>query len=107
MNQRGQTRPGVGVVAGSLAYELAKKWWVLLVRGVLLILIGMLAFVSPLTWVVFVGVYALIDGTAMLISGFSDQPAGAESMAVDHRRVSSVSSPASSSCGIPRSRARR
>src|SRR5689334_5105279 len=58
MNQRGQSRPGVGVVAGSLAYELAKKWWILLVRGVLLILIGVLAFVSPLTWVVFVGVYA-------------------------------------------------
>jgi uncharacterized membrane protein HdeD (DUF308 family) len=76
MNQRGQSRPGVGVVAGSLAYELAKKWWILLVRGVLLILIGVLAFVSPLTWVVFVGVYALIDGTAMLISGFGEQPAG-------------------------------
>jgi uncharacterized membrane protein HdeD (DUF308 family) len=77
MAQRGQTASGnVALVAGSLAYELAKKWWVLLVRGIVLIIVGLLAFVSPLTWVVFVGVYMLIDGMAMLISGFGDQPSG-------------------------------
>src|SRR5829696_8640839 len=64
------------LVAGGLAFELAKKWWVLLIRGILLIIIGLLAFVSPLTWVVFVGIYILIDGITMLLSGFSDQPAG-------------------------------
>jgi uncharacterized membrane protein HdeD (DUF308 family) len=75
-------RPGDDVlgegalVAGGLAFELAKKWWVLLLRGILLIIIGLLAFVSPLTWVIFVGIYILIDGITMLLSGFSDQPAG-------------------------------
>jgi uncharacterized membrane protein HdeD (DUF308 family) len=61
---------------GGLAFELAKKWWVLLIRGILLIIIGLLAFVNPLTWVIFVGIYMLIDGMSMLFSGFGDQPPG-------------------------------
>jgi uncharacterized membrane protein HdeD (DUF308 family) len=77
MSQRSTMQPGgMGVAAGSLAFELAKKWWVLLLRGILLIIIGLLAFVSPLVWVTFVGIYMLIDGITMLMSGFSDQPAG-------------------------------
>jgi uncharacterized membrane protein HdeD (DUF308 family) len=64
------------LAAGGLAFELAKKWWVLLLRGILLIIIGLLAFVSPLVWVTFVGIYMLFDGFAMLLTGFSDQPAG-------------------------------
>src|ERR671920_173295 len=64
------------LAAGGLAFELAKKWWVLLLRGILLIFIGLLAFVSPLVWVTFVGIYILVDGVTMLMSGFSDQPAG-------------------------------
>ena len=61
---------------GNLAAELAKKWWVLLVRGILLIILGVLGFVSPSTWVVFIGSYMLVDGLALLISGLGDQPAG-------------------------------
>jgi uncharacterized membrane protein HdeD (DUF308 family) len=61
---------------GGLAFELAKKWWVLLVRGIVLIIIGILAFLSPATWIFFVGAYMLIDGMAMLISGLTDQPVG-------------------------------
>jgi uncharacterized membrane protein HdeD (DUF308 family) len=61
---------------GSAAFELAKKWWVLLLRGILLIIVGLLAFVSPLVWVTFVGIYMLFDGFSMLMAGFSDQPAG-------------------------------
>ncbi|MGZ5398271.1 MAG: HdeD family acid-resistance protein [Mycobacterium sp.] len=82
MSQEGATRPGgagfgeQALAAGGLAFELAKKWWVLLLRGILLIIIGVLAFVSPLVWVTFVGIYMLIDGITMLMSGFSDQPAG-------------------------------
>ena len=82
MSQQGAMRPGEALLgdralaAGGLAFELAKKWWVLLLRGILLIIIGLLAFVSPLTWVIFVGIYILIDGITMLMSGFSDQPAG-------------------------------
>lgn len=74
MSQRG---PGAGALAaGGMAFELAKKWWVLFLRGILLIIIGVLAFFSPITWVIFVGIYMLVDGMAMLISGFGDQPTG-------------------------------
>ena len=59
-----------------MAFELAKKWWVLLVRGILLIIAGLLAFVSPVTWVIFVGVYMLFDGMSFLLAGFGDQPGG-------------------------------
>jgi uncharacterized membrane protein HdeD (DUF308 family) len=65
----------LGVAAGTLAFELAKKWWVLLVRGILLILIGILAFVNPLTWITFIGVYTLIEGVSMLWAGISNDPA--------------------------------
>ena len=64
------------LAAGGLAFELAKKWWVLLLRGIVLVVIGLLAFVYPPVWVTFLGAYMLIDGMAMLMSGFSDQPAG-------------------------------
>ena len=74
------------LVAGGMAFELAKKWWVLLLRGILLIITGLLAFVSPVTWVIFVGVYMLFDGMSMLLAGFSDQPGGAEPLAVAHHR---------------------
>jgi uncharacterized membrane protein HdeD (DUF308 family) len=82
MSQRSSVQAGGAafgeraLTAGGLAFELAKKWWVLLLRGILLIIIGLLAFVSPLVWVTFVGIYILIDGVTMLMSGFSDQPAG-------------------------------
>lgn len=69
--------PGeAALLAGGMAFELSKKWWVLALRGVLLIIIGLLAFVNPLVWITFVGVYMLIDGAAMLFSGFGDQPTG-------------------------------
>jgi uncharacterized membrane protein HdeD (DUF308 family) len=64
------------LVSGGLAFELAKKWWVLLLRGILLIIAGLLAFVSPVTWVIFVGVYMLFDGMSFLLAGFNDKPGG-------------------------------
>jgi uncharacterized membrane protein HdeD (DUF308 family) len=77
MVQSGVVRPGPGPLAtGGLAFELAKKWWVLLLRGILLIIAGLLAFVSPVTWIIFVGVYMLFDGMSFLLAGFSDQPGG-------------------------------
>lgn len=68
--------PGGPLGEGGIAFELAKKWWVLALRGVLLIIMGLLAFVNPLIWVTFVGVYMLIDGVSMLFSGFGPQPMG-------------------------------
>src|SRR5215217_1762313 len=50
MRPGGAALGGRALVAGGLAFELAKKWWVLLLRGILLIIIGLLAFVSPLVW---------------------------------------------------------
>jgi len=81
MSQRGSARGaadpvGRALTAGSVAFELAKKWWVLLLRGILLIIVGLLAFVSPLVWVTFVGIYMLFDGFSLLMAGFSDQPTG-------------------------------
>ena len=73
----GVVMPGRGALAtGGLAFELATKWWVLLLRGILLIIAGLLAVVSPVTWVIFVGVYMLIDGMTLLLAGVSDQPGG-------------------------------
>jgi uncharacterized membrane protein HdeD (DUF308 family) len=76
MSQRVQMPGAAALAAGGIAFELAKKWWVLALRGVLLIIIGLIAFVNPLAWITFVGVYMLIDGAAMLFSGFGTQPAG-------------------------------
>lgn len=82
MSQRDQMQPaeaafGPGaLVAGGLAFELAKKWWVLLIRGILLIVIGLLAFVNPLVWVTFVGIYMLVEGVSMLFSGISNESPG-------------------------------
>jgi uncharacterized membrane protein HdeD (DUF308 family) len=77
MVQSGVVMPGRGALAtGGLAFELAKKWWVLLIRGALLIIAGLLAVVSPITWVIFVGVYMLFDGMTLLLAGVSDQPGG-------------------------------
>jgi uncharacterized membrane protein HdeD (DUF308 family) len=81
MSQRDPVRGGAdpagrALAVGSVAFELAKKWWVLLLRGILLIIVGILAFVSPLVWVTFVGIYMLFDGFSLLMAGFSDQPAG-------------------------------
>jgi uncharacterized membrane protein HdeD (DUF308 family) len=72
MSQRG----AAALAVGSLAFELAKKWWVLMLRGVLLIIIGILAFVAPATWIFFVAAYMLVDGMVMLFSGFGDEPPG-------------------------------
>ena len=82
MSQRELTGPvgaalgGAALAAGSMAFELAKKWWVLLIRGVLLIIVGLLAFASPITWVIFVGIGMLFDGISMLFAGITDEPGG-------------------------------
>ena len=54
----------------------AKKWWVLLIRGILAMLFGITAFALPgltlLTLVLLYGLYALADGiTALWVGGSS------------------------------------
>jgi uncharacterized membrane protein HdeD (DUF308 family) len=67
---------GGALSPGGMAFELAKKWWVLLLRGIILIVIGVLAFFAPSTFAIFVGAYMLVDGFSMTISGVTDQPGG-------------------------------
>src|SRR3712207_784306 len=82
MSQQGPRPPGWAVfgeralAGGGLASEWAKKWWDSLSGGFVVVSIAFLAFVYPPVWVTFLGAYMLIDGMAMLMSGFSDQPAG-------------------------------
>ena len=67
---------GAALAAGSLAFEMAKKWWVLLLRGILLVIVGILSFMNPLVWITFAGAYMLIDGIGLLWAGFGPQPTG-------------------------------
>jgi uncharacterized membrane protein HdeD (DUF308 family) len=51
--------------------EVVRRWWVFLVRGVLAVLFGILAFIMPtvtlFSLVFLFGFYALIDGIARII----------------------------------------
>jgi len=55
--------------------SLARNWWLVVLRGVLAILFGVLAFVWPavtlLTLIVMFGVYAIVDGLVAIGTSFS------------------------------------
>jgi uncharacterized membrane protein HdeD (DUF308 family) len=55
--------------------ELARNWWVLLVRGILGVLLGIFAFIWPqlllASLVLLFGAYAFVDGIFTLIGGFT------------------------------------
>ena len=57
---------------GPILPVLAKYWWLLLLRGIVAILFGILAFVWPgitlLTLILFYGAFALADGVLALIN---------------------------------------
>ena len=57
---------------------LAKKWWVFVMRGVLAILFGILAYLWPgitAAWFVLLfGAYALLDGVSHLVAVFRPTP---------------------------------
>lgn len=74
MVQRSVAAPAIG--SGGLAFEMSKKWWVLALRGVILLIIGILSFTNPLVWITFAGAYMLIDGVGVLAAGFGPQPSG-------------------------------
>jgi len=62
---------------GTLA---AKYWWVLLVRGILLVVLGILMFAWPqatlLVFVVLFAAYLFVDGIMNIYEGFSERKAG-------------------------------
>jgi len=55
--------------------SLSRNWWLVVLRGVVAILFGVLAFVWPaITWltlIVMFGVYAIVDGLVTIITGLS------------------------------------
>ena len=58
----------------------AKYWWVLLVRGILLVLLGIMMFAWPhatlLVFVVLFAAYLFVDGIMNIFNGFSERRAG-------------------------------
>jgi uncharacterized membrane protein HdeD (DUF308 family) len=65
---------GLGGGAETPLLTLARNWWVLVLRGVLAILFGILAFVWPgltvFALVVLFGAFALVDGVFALVAAF-------------------------------------
>jgi uncharacterized membrane protein HdeD (DUF308 family) len=58
----------------------AKYWWVLLVRGIILVLLGIAMFAWPkatlLVFVVLFAAYLFVDGVMSIIQGFSQRRTG-------------------------------
>ena len=57
-----------------LVHALAKNWWLVLLRGIVSVLFGIVAFIWPgltlFTLVLFYGAFALVDGVIALVSAF-------------------------------------
>jgi uncharacterized membrane protein HdeD (DUF308 family) len=64
----------------TLLQSLGRVWWLVLLRGIAAIVFGVLAWVWPgatlVTLVLFWGAYALVDGVAALLGGWSAKDAG-------------------------------
>jgi uncharacterized membrane protein HdeD (DUF308 family) len=62
------------MLAATLLRTLAERWWVWLLRGIVTILFGVLAFTQPgmtlKTLVLIYGAYALVDGAGAVAVGF-------------------------------------
>lgn len=63
------------LAAPSHLHMLAKNWWLVLLRGIVSILFGVVAFAWPgltlVTLVLFYGAFALVDGVIALASAFT------------------------------------
>jgi uncharacterized membrane protein HdeD (DUF308 family) len=58
-----------------MLHALAKRWWLLLLRGIAAVVFGVLAFIWPgitlVTLVLLYGAYALVDGVLALAAAFT------------------------------------
>lgn len=58
-----------------MMYDLSRNWWVLLIRGVLAVVFGILALIYPAATlgvlVLFFGAYMLVDGVFSIITGLT------------------------------------
>ena len=65
------------LAATAATVELARYWWVFILRGVLAILFGIVAFISPPTTIAvlvfFFGVWALVDGVFHIAGAIQDR----------------------------------
>jgi uncharacterized membrane protein HdeD (DUF308 family) len=75
------TQPAPGSPDQVMLHDLARNWWLLLLRGIAAIVFGVLAFIWPgitlVTLVLFYGAFALVDGVlaiAAAIKGGSPMP---------------------------------
>src|SRR5574339_682728 len=73
-NDSQRTKGGTIMTTFSILDAFAKNWWVLLIRGILAVLFGVMALTLPgltlVTLVLLYGVYALADGlTALWVGG--------------------------------------
>jgi uncharacterized membrane protein HdeD (DUF308 family) len=59
---------------GGMVAALARKWWVFLVQGIVMIALGFLAFSQPDLLIRFIGAYAIVDGVLKIFSGLGEQP---------------------------------
>ena len=61
------------VIAGGLRQTMARNWWVLLVRGLVSVLFGVMAFMWPgltlTSLILLYGAYCLLDGIVALFGG--------------------------------------
>jgi len=61
------------VIAGGLRQTMARNWWVLLVRGLVSVLFGVMAFMWPgltlTSLILLYGAYCLVDGIVALFGG--------------------------------------
>lgn len=58
-----------------MTYDLSRNWWVLLIRGVLAVIFGIIAVTNPATTlgvlVLFFGAYMLVDGVFSIITSLT------------------------------------
>jgi uncharacterized membrane protein HdeD (DUF308 family) len=75
MQAQPHPHPGVAVRAPVLLEALARNWWLVLLRGLVAVLFGLLAFAWPgltiFVLVLFYGAYALIDGALALYAAIT------------------------------------